>query len=296
MARDYSLAFTLFGLDTPIIDVRTGLATEAMRLWQENITTNLYGPTGAEDVTLAIPTGSYVGAVSVAPNKGLSVSGVVGPAYTATLDLAQDIRVTASPTFVTLTLTGNLVIGGLADGRDISADGNKLDTIETGATADQTAAEILTAIKTVDGVGSGLDADLLDGQSGTYYLSRVNHTGTQNLSTIGDVSITAANLNTLDDGFDTTLHFHASDRARANHTGTQAWGTIISTPTTTAGYGITDAYTKSEVDTAVGGKVTKDASITAASTSHAVTDFATTNAALDALGAKINEIIDALNA
>ena len=32
-----------------------------------------------------------------------------------------------------------------------------------GGTADQTAAEILTAIKTVDGAGSGLDADTLDG-------------------------------------------------------------------------------------------------------------------------------------
>ena len=38
-----------------------------------------------------------------------------------------------------------------------------------GYTNDQTAAEILTAIKTVDGSGSGLDADLLDGQHGSYY-------------------------------------------------------------------------------------------------------------------------------
>jgi hypothetical protein len=42
-------------------------------------------------------------------------------------------------------------------------DGNKLDGIETGATADQTAAQLLTAIKTVDGSGSGLDADTVDG-------------------------------------------------------------------------------------------------------------------------------------
>ena len=49
------------------------------------------------------------------------------------------------------------------DGRDVSVDGTKLDGIETGATADQTAAEILTAIKTVDGTGSGLDADTIDG-------------------------------------------------------------------------------------------------------------------------------------
>ena len=49
------------------------------------------------------------------------------------------------------------------------ADKTKLDGIETGATADQTATEILTAIKTVDGASSGLDADLLDGQQGSYY-------------------------------------------------------------------------------------------------------------------------------
>ncbi len=41
-----------------------------------------------------------------------------------------------------------------------------------------------------------------------------------------DVTISAANLNTLDDGVDTTLHFHAADRARANHTGTQTASTI----------------------------------------------------------------------
>ena len=44
-----------------------------------------------------------------------------------------------------------------------SADNSKLGSIETGATADQTAAQILTAIKTVDGSGSGLDADKVDG-------------------------------------------------------------------------------------------------------------------------------------
>lgn len=63
---------------------------------------------------------------------------------------------------------------GDIDGRDISVDGAKLDGIEAGATADQTASEILTAIKTVDGTTSGLDADLLDGQEGSYYLDGNN--------------------------------------------------------------------------------------------------------------------------
>lgn len=47
----------------------------------------------------------------------------------------------------------------------------KLNGIEANATADQTAAEILTAIKTVDGAGSGLDADTLDGQEASAFLT-----------------------------------------------------------------------------------------------------------------------------
>lgn len=45
------------------------------------------------------------------------------------------------------------------------------------------------------------------------------------LGTLG-LTITAANLNALDDGLNTTLHFHSSDRDRANHTGTQLASTI----------------------------------------------------------------------
>jgi len=56
------------------------------------------------------------------------------------------------------------------NGRTVATDGAKLDSIETGATADQTAGEILTALKTVDGAGSGLDADTLDGLDSTGYL------------------------------------------------------------------------------------------------------------------------------
>ena len=39
-----------------------------------------------------------------------------------------------------------------------------------------TASDVLTKIKTVDGSGSGLDADLLDGQQGSYYLDWTNTT------------------------------------------------------------------------------------------------------------------------
>ena len=104
-------------------------------------------------------------------------------------------------------VTGNVTVSGTVDGRDVAADGTKLDGIEasatadqtaaeirtlvesatdsnvftdadhtklngieTGATADQTAAQILTAIKTVDGSGSGLDADTVDGLQASSFL------------------------------------------------------------------------------------------------------------------------------
>ena len=119
--------------------------------------------------------------------------------------------------------TGNVTFSGsqTVDGRDLSVDGAKLDGIESGATADQTAAEIrtlvesasdsnvftdadhsklngieasatadqtaseiLTLIKTVDGAGSGLDADTLDGVQGSNFL-RSNTSDTMN----GDLTL-----------------------------------------------------------------------------------------------------------
>ena len=83
-------------------------------------------------------------------------------------------------------MTGNITMAGAetVDGRDLSVDGTKLDGIEAGATADQTASEILTLIKTVDGTSSGLDADLLQGTSSTQFL----RTDTASTKTVGDLS------------------------------------------------------------------------------------------------------------
>ena len=63
-----------------------------------------------------------------------------------------------------------------------------------GYTNDQTAAEILTAIKTVDGSGSGLDADLLDGQQGSYYYAASNPSGyTTNTGTLTSETLSSTN-------------------------------------------------------------------------------------------------------
>lgn len=84
--------------------------------------------------------------------------------------------------FTNLNINGNITVSGTVDGRDVLADGIKLDGIEANATGDMTATEILNAIKTVDGTTSGLDADRLDGQEGSYYLdyNNINNTPTAN--------------------------------------------------------------------------------------------------------------------
>jgi len=60
-------------------------------------------------------------------------------------------------------ITGNITVSGTVDGADVASMNSKLSGIESGATADQSASEILTLLKTVDGSGSGLDADTVDG-------------------------------------------------------------------------------------------------------------------------------------
>ena len=73
----------------------------------------------------------------------------------------------------------NRVIGRIASGSGdpttlTPANIRSMINVEDGATADQSASEILTLIKTVDGSGSGLDADTLDGEnSGAYLRSNV---------------------------------------------------------------------------------------------------------------------------
>ena len=67
----------------------------------------------------------------------------------------------AAGDFTTLGATGNITVGGTVDGRDVAADGTKLDGIEAAATADQTASEIRTL------VASATDSNVFDDASHT---------------------------------------------------------------------------------------------------------------------------------
>ena len=66
---------------------------------------------------------------------------------------------TSVGTLGSLAVTNNITVGGSVDGRDIAGDGSKLDGIESGATADQTAAEIRTLVESASDSNVFTDAD-----------------------------------------------------------------------------------------------------------------------------------------
>ena len=78
-------------------------------------------------------------------------------------------------------LNTNVILGRNDAGTGITkqltpAEVRTLIGVEDGSTGDQTAAEILTLLKTVDGAGSGLDADTLDGATSSFYQNASNLT------------------------------------------------------------------------------------------------------------------------
>ena len=149
------------------------------------------------DVTGAVTgnvTGNLTGDVTGDVTGDLTgdVTGNVTGNLTGTVNTASQTNITSVGTLGSLAVTNNITVGGTVDGRDVASDGSKLDGIESGATADQSAAEILTAIKTVDGAGSGLDADTLDGvSSGSFLRSDTADTMTGNLTMTGNITPSA---------------------------------------------------------------------------------------------------------
>lgn len=92
-----------------------------------------------------------------------------------------------------LAVTGAITHGGATvwdsanDGAGSGLDADLLDG-QQGAyylpTASYTASDVLAKLLTVDGAGSGLDADRLDGQEGSYYLPAADYTASDILSKI----------------------------------------------------------------------------------------------------------------
>ena len=88
-------------------------------------------------------------------NAAAAIDGTkINPAFGS-----QNITTTGTAATGAHTVTGNIVVSGTVDGRDVATDGTKLDGIESGATADQTAAEIRTLVDSATDSNVFTDAD-----------------------------------------------------------------------------------------------------------------------------------------
>ena len=85
--------------------------------------------------------------------------GLITPVTDSDVDLGTT-SVRFKNAFVdSVTVTNNIVVGGTVDGRDVATDGTKLDGVEASATADQTNAEIRTAVEAASDSNVFTDAD-----------------------------------------------------------------------------------------------------------------------------------------
>lgn len=142
------------------IQLRRGTAAA----WTAAATVLASGEVGVETDTGKFKVGNGTSAWAALTYFVAGAVGATNLAYTA----AAGNGIVTSDTGTDATLTA---ADGTNAGLMLPAGFTKLAGIETGATADQTAAEILAALLTVDGSGSGLDADLLDGNSSAAFVT-----------------------------------------------------------------------------------------------------------------------------
>ena len=100
-----------------------------------------------------------------------------------------------------LDVTGNITCTGTVDGRDVASDGSKLDGIESGATADQTAAEIRTLVESASDSNVFTDAD---------------HTKLNGIEASATADQTAAEIRTLVESASDSNVFTDADHTKLN--------------------------------------------------------------------------------
>ena len=186
--------------DQTASDIKTLLAASKLtnsHIADDTITAALLADT-------SVSAGSY-GSATAIPVITVDAQGRLTAASTSSITTTTNLATSTDVDEVTITSsTGNNATiaeaSGSAAGVMSVAHHDKLDGIEASATADQTASEILTLLKTVDGAGSGLDADTLDGISSASFLrSDASDTFTGTLTVSGAAAVDNLSLdgNTL---------------------------------------------------------------------------------------------------
>jgi trimeric autotransporter adhesin len=123
-----------FTIDPAAVGDNTGTVIIKGNLQVDGATTTINSTTlTVDDLNLTLASGAANG--TAANGAGITIDGASATlTYQSTGDNWAFNK--------NLDVTGNIVVSGTVDGRDVATDGTKLDTIETSSTADQTGAEI----------------------------------------------------------------------------------------------------------------------------------------------------------
>jgi hypothetical protein len=174
----------------------------------------------AIDGVLQEPTSAY--AINSTANTITFTSAPPSSSNIVVVQRGYSVPVSAGLTLSSIENIGNNTLLGNDSGSSAApqaltaAEVRNVLNVENGATADQTASEILTSIKTVDGTGSGLDADLLDGQEATAFAA-ASHTHT------------ASNITDFDTGVanNSAVTANTNKVSNATHTGDVTGATAL---------------------------------------------------------------------
>jgi hypothetical protein len=247
-------------------------------------------PTVAGKLTNVEPTSGFKASVAAITNRHATE----GEIFVRVTPMDENEFVRVSDIGTTVQAYSSVLAGTTAS--FTTADETKLDGIEAGATADQTASEILTAIKTVDGASSGLDADLLDGNHATAFATAAQGSLADSALQAGD------NISSLtnDVGYTTNVGDITGVTAGSGLTGGGASGSVTVSHADTSSQSSVDNSGNTVIQdvtldgfghvTALGSKTLTAADVGAATASHShiasdISDF--TEAVQDIIGADV---------
>ena len=155
LATSRTLSISSAGTGSASFD-GSGNADIALTLADSGVTAGTYGSSSA------IPsiTVDAKGLITSASTTAIDSTSISNGGESVSVSSGGQITSSANHDFDSgIDVTGNITVTGTVDGRDVATDGSKLDGIESGATADQTAAEIRTLVESASDSNVFTDAD-----------------------------------------------------------------------------------------------------------------------------------------
>ena len=177
-------------------DINASADIQGSKLLDDSVTLDKLG-SGALPTDITVASANLVDGtiVNADVNASAAIAGTkVTPAFGS-----QNVSTSGTLASGAQTVTGNIAVSGTVDGRDVAADGTKLDGIESGATADQTAAEIRTLTEAATDSNVFTDAD---------------HTKLNGIETAATADQTASEIKTLYESNADTNEFSDAEQSK----------------------------------------------------------------------------------